>query len=160
LAARKLILEEAPEASEFVYEVYTIAGHFTFTEQDPIHADIAHEAQRSRCLPVTRRGLNRVLRLSLIAPHKNVRAPARIVRIGARGLVAVLNGQGFVDDHLLSVGVQPELMHCRDSGALDISCRLGDESRSVEVRSGLDGGGGGIGYYILGPVQAKRQRLA
>jgi hypothetical protein len=33
LAARKLILEEAPEASEFVYEVYTIAGHFTFTER-------------------------------------------------------------------------------------------------------------------------------
>jgi len=33
LAARKLILEEAPEASEFVYEVYTIADHFTFTEQ-------------------------------------------------------------------------------------------------------------------------------
>ena len=31
LAARKLILEEAPEASEFVYEVYTIADHFTFT---------------------------------------------------------------------------------------------------------------------------------
>ena len=33
LAARKLILEEAPEASEFVYEVYTIADHFTFTGQ-------------------------------------------------------------------------------------------------------------------------------
>ena len=31
LAARKLILEEAPEASEFVYEVYTIADHFAFT---------------------------------------------------------------------------------------------------------------------------------
>ncbi len=31
LATRKLILEEAPEASEFVYEVYTIADHFTFT---------------------------------------------------------------------------------------------------------------------------------
>jgi Domain of unknown function (DU1801) len=31
LAARKLILEEAPEASEFVYQVYTIADHFTFT---------------------------------------------------------------------------------------------------------------------------------
>ena len=31
LAARKLVLEEAPEASEFVYEVYTIADHFTFT---------------------------------------------------------------------------------------------------------------------------------
>lgn len=31
LAARRLILEEAPEASEFVYEVYTIADHFTFT---------------------------------------------------------------------------------------------------------------------------------
>jgi hypothetical protein len=31
LAARKLILQEAPEASEFVYEVYTIADHFTFT---------------------------------------------------------------------------------------------------------------------------------
>jgi Domain of unknown function (DU1801) len=31
LAARELILEEAPEASEFVYEVYTIADHFTFT---------------------------------------------------------------------------------------------------------------------------------
>ena len=28
---RKLILEEAPEASEFIYEVYTIADHFTFT---------------------------------------------------------------------------------------------------------------------------------
>src|SRR5262249_24518060 len=33
LVARKLILEEAPEASEFVYEVYTIADHFTFTER-------------------------------------------------------------------------------------------------------------------------------
>ena len=33
LAARKLILEEAPEASEFVYEVYTIANHFSFTER-------------------------------------------------------------------------------------------------------------------------------
>lgn len=33
LAARKLILEEAPESSEFVYEVYTIANHFTFTER-------------------------------------------------------------------------------------------------------------------------------
>ncbi len=33
LAARKLILEEAPEASEFVYEVYTIADHFAFTER-------------------------------------------------------------------------------------------------------------------------------
>jgi hypothetical protein len=33
LAARKLILEEAPEASEFVYEVYTIANHFTFTQR-------------------------------------------------------------------------------------------------------------------------------
>src|SRR5579871_2553019 len=33
LAARTLILEEAPEASEFVYEVYTIADHFTFTER-------------------------------------------------------------------------------------------------------------------------------
>lgn len=33
LAARKLILEEATEANEFVYEVYTIADHFTFTER-------------------------------------------------------------------------------------------------------------------------------
>jgi hypothetical protein len=33
LATRKLILEEAPEASEFVYEVYTIADHFTFTQR-------------------------------------------------------------------------------------------------------------------------------
>jgi hypothetical protein len=33
LAARKLILEEAPESSEFVYEVYTIANHFSFTER-------------------------------------------------------------------------------------------------------------------------------
>ena len=33
LAVRKLILEEAPEASEFVYEVYTIAEHFAFTER-------------------------------------------------------------------------------------------------------------------------------
>ena len=33
LAARKLILEAAPDASEFVYEVYTIADHFTFTER-------------------------------------------------------------------------------------------------------------------------------
>ncbi|PWU09718.1 MAG: hypothetical protein C5B51_05695 [Terriglobia bacterium] len=31
LAARKLILEEAPQASELIYEVYTIAAHFTFT---------------------------------------------------------------------------------------------------------------------------------
>ena len=33
LAARKLILEEAPEASEFVYQVYTIADHFTFSDR-------------------------------------------------------------------------------------------------------------------------------
>ena len=33
LAARRLVLEEAPEASEFVYEVYTIADHFTFTDR-------------------------------------------------------------------------------------------------------------------------------
>ena len=33
LAARKLILEEAPDASEFIYEVYTIADHFGFTER-------------------------------------------------------------------------------------------------------------------------------
>jgi len=33
LAARKLILEEAPQANEFVYEVYTIADHFSFTER-------------------------------------------------------------------------------------------------------------------------------
>lgn len=33
LAARKLILEEAPQASEFIYEVYTIANHFSFTDR-------------------------------------------------------------------------------------------------------------------------------
>jgi len=33
LATRKLILEEAPAANEFVYQVYTIADHFTFTER-------------------------------------------------------------------------------------------------------------------------------
>jgi hypothetical protein len=33
LAARRLILDEAPEANEFVYEVYTIADHFGFTER-------------------------------------------------------------------------------------------------------------------------------
>jgi hypothetical protein len=33
LAARKMILEEAPEANEFIYEVYTIADHFAFTER-------------------------------------------------------------------------------------------------------------------------------
>ena len=33
LVTRELILEEAPEASEFVYEVYTIADHFTFTDR-------------------------------------------------------------------------------------------------------------------------------
>jgi len=33
LAARKVILEEAPEAGEFIYEVYTIADHFAFTER-------------------------------------------------------------------------------------------------------------------------------
>jgi hypothetical protein len=33
LAARRLILEEAPEAREFVYQVYTIADHFTFTDR-------------------------------------------------------------------------------------------------------------------------------
>ncbi len=33
LAAREFILEEAPEASEFVYEVYTIANHFSFTDR-------------------------------------------------------------------------------------------------------------------------------
>jgi hypothetical protein len=33
LATRQLILMEAPEANEFVYEVYTIADHFTFTDR-------------------------------------------------------------------------------------------------------------------------------
>lgn len=33
LATRKAILTEAPGASEFVYEVYTIADHFSFTER-------------------------------------------------------------------------------------------------------------------------------
>jgi len=33
IAARKMILEEAPSANEFVYEVYTIADHFAFTER-------------------------------------------------------------------------------------------------------------------------------
>jgi hypothetical protein len=33
LAARKLILEEAPEAGEFVYELYTIAVHFSLTDR-------------------------------------------------------------------------------------------------------------------------------
>ena len=33
LAARRLVLEEAPEASEFVYQVYTIADHFAFTDR-------------------------------------------------------------------------------------------------------------------------------
>lgn len=33
LAARKLILAEAPEANEFVYKVYTIANHFGFTDR-------------------------------------------------------------------------------------------------------------------------------
>ena len=31
LAAREVILEEAPEANEFVYELYTIADHFAFS---------------------------------------------------------------------------------------------------------------------------------
>lgn len=31
LATRALILKDAPEANEFVYEVYTIADHFSFT---------------------------------------------------------------------------------------------------------------------------------
>jgi len=31
LATRERILEEAPEANEFVYEVYTIADHFAFS---------------------------------------------------------------------------------------------------------------------------------
>jgi len=33
LAARKLILEEAPRSSEFIYEVYTIADHFSLTDR-------------------------------------------------------------------------------------------------------------------------------
>ena len=33
LATRKVILDEAPGASEFVYEVYTIADHFAFTNR-------------------------------------------------------------------------------------------------------------------------------
>ena len=33
LATRRLILEEAPAANEFIYEVYTIADHFAFTER-------------------------------------------------------------------------------------------------------------------------------
>jgi hypothetical protein len=32
-AARKLILDEAPAVNEFIYEVYTIACHFSFTER-------------------------------------------------------------------------------------------------------------------------------
>jgi hypothetical protein len=32
-ATRKLILEEAPDASEFIYELYTVANHFTLTER-------------------------------------------------------------------------------------------------------------------------------
>ena len=31
LSTRRLILAEAPQASELIYEVYTIADHFTFT---------------------------------------------------------------------------------------------------------------------------------
>ena len=31
LSTHRLILTEAPEASELIYEVYTIADHFTFT---------------------------------------------------------------------------------------------------------------------------------
>lgn len=33
LATRKVILEAAPEANEFVYEVYTIADHFTLSDR-------------------------------------------------------------------------------------------------------------------------------
>ena len=33
LSSRKLILEAVPEANEFVYEVYTIADHFTLSER-------------------------------------------------------------------------------------------------------------------------------
>ena len=33
LATRKLILKEVPDAGEFVYEVYTIADHFSFTDR-------------------------------------------------------------------------------------------------------------------------------
>ena len=33
LATREFILSEAPDASEFVYDVYTIADHFTFTNK-------------------------------------------------------------------------------------------------------------------------------
>lgn len=33
LATRKLILQEAPDAGEFIYQVYTIADHFTFTQR-------------------------------------------------------------------------------------------------------------------------------
>lgn len=33
LAARRLVLAEAPEANEFVCEVYTIANHFSFTDR-------------------------------------------------------------------------------------------------------------------------------
>jgi len=33
LAVRKMVLEEAPEANEFIYEVYTIADHFGFTDR-------------------------------------------------------------------------------------------------------------------------------
>lgn len=33
LAAREFILIEAPEANEFVYEVYTVADHFSFTNR-------------------------------------------------------------------------------------------------------------------------------
>ncbi|MBS1877322.1 MAG: DUF1801 domain-containing protein [Acidobacteria bacterium] len=33
LATRRMVLTLAPEANEFVYEVYTIANHFGFTER-------------------------------------------------------------------------------------------------------------------------------
>jgi len=33
LSSRKLILEAVPEANEFVYEVYTIADHFTLSDR-------------------------------------------------------------------------------------------------------------------------------
>lgn len=33
LAARRTILDEAPEANEFIYELYTIAAHFSFTDR-------------------------------------------------------------------------------------------------------------------------------
>lgn len=46
LAARTLILQEAPAASEFIYEVYTIADHFALNGTAERRIRLYHHARQ------------------------------------------------------------------------------------------------------------------